>query len=233
MSWDQLRELAKQGATIANHSDSHPHFIRQQDYENYDEWQVRREKEIDFAQKRIEKEIGQSVKAFAYPYGEYDAKLKALLKNKGYVAFGQQSGPIATADSLQALPRFAFGGAYGKMDDFAAKVKSLPFPQAKMKVTDNNGRVLNEPELPEKVDRPVLRITSPVMRYIKNFTCYASGQGEIPSEVKTSVAVVRAKQPLPSARSRYNCTADAGNGRFYWYSQMFIRRLSNGEWYNE
>ncbi|VUD59491.1 Poly-beta-1,6-N-acetyl-D-glucosamine N-deacetylase [Thalassocella blandensis] len=233
MSWDQLRELTKKGGTIANHSDSHPHFIRQQDYENFDEWQVRREKEIDFAQKRIQKEIGKAVKAFAYPFGEYDERLQDLLKEKGYVAFGQQSGPIANYHSLQALPRFAFGGSYGKMEDFTAKVLSLPFPQAKVQVTDNNGRVIKQPELPESLERPVLRISSPMIRYIKNLTCYASGQGEIPVELNTSVAVVRAKKPIPTARSRYNCTANAGNGRFYWHSQMFIRRLPDGSWYNE
>lgn len=233
MSWEQLRELSKHGATIANHTDSHPHLIRQQSYESFDEWQTRRQREITFAQQRIKKEIGKAEKVFAYPFGEYDMDLQKWLKKEGYIAFGQQSGPISTADSLQALPRFPFGGMYGKEEDFVPKVTSLPFSKARVKVTDNDGRVLQDAELPAKVERPVLRIASPLMRYIKNFNCYASGQGKIEAEVKGGVAVVRANKPLPVGRSRYNCTASAGNGRFFWYSHMFIRRKADGTWYNE
>lgn len=233
MSWEQLRTMAKNGATIANHTDSHPHLIRQQGYEEHKAWEDRREQEITFAQKRIEKEIGQNYKIFAYPYGEYDKALQQRLKSLGYIAFGQQSGPIADSDSLQALPRFAFGGNYTDINEFKTKVSSLPFPQARVKVTNNSGKVLDEPELPADVERPVLRIASPMMGYTKHFTCYASGQGKITAEVRSSVAVVRAPKALPVGRSRYNCTASAGQGRFFWYSQMFIRRQADGAWYNE
>ncbi len=233
MSWKELKIMAKNGATIANHTDSHPHLIRQQSYENFEQWQHRRKREIEFAQDRIDKEIGTSLKVFAYPFGEYDARLQSQLKEMGYLAFAQHSGPISSSDSLQALPRFAFGGGYGKMDDFVPKVMSLAFPEARIKTTDNNGRVLEQPELPSNVDRPVLRIASPLMQFIKRFNCYASGQGEITADLRGGVAVVRAKKPLPVGRSRYNCTADAGNGRFYWHSQFFIRRQTDGNWYNE
>lgn len=232
-SWDELREMAKNGATIANHTDGHPHLIRQQSYENFKEWQFRRKREIEYAQQRIQKEIGKSLNVFAYPYGEYDARLQTLLSELGYIAFGQQSGPVAPMDNLQALPRFPFGGAYGQMEDFIPKVTSIPFPQARIKVTDNDGRVLEKPELPQRVSRPVLRIASPLMRYVNNLRCFASGQGEIKADIRGSVAVIRAIQPLPVGRSRYNCTANAGGGRFYWHSQLFIRRHDNGSWYNE
>lgn len=233
MSWEQLRELAKQGAVIANHTDSHPHLIRQQGYESHSQWLQRREREIEFAQQRIAKELGQAPKLFAYPFGEYDKQLQATLKSMGYLAFGQQSGPLADTSHPQALPRFPFGGNYTEMEEFKVKVNSLPFPQARVKVSGNDGKVIEQPELPKDIARPVLRIASPLLSHLGPVSCFASGQGAIQADVKGGALVAKAKRDLPPGRSRYNCTASAGGGRFYWHSQMFIRRLPNGEWVNE
>jgi len=233
MSWEQLRTLSQSGGTVLNHTDSHPHLVRQQGYENYRQWQSRRLQEILYAEQRISKEIGQSHKMFAYPYGEHDADLRAELKKQGFLAFGQQSGPVPKDVDLQRIPRFPFGGVYGGMEDFSLKVHSLPFPQARIKVTDETGRVLNDPELPQDVARPELRIASPLMPYIDGAACYASGQGRISSSVRGGTLVAKAGRDLPPGRSRYNCTARAGKGRFYWYSRMFIRRNADGSWVDE
>ena len=233
MTWDQLRDMSRHGAVIANHTDSHPHLIRQQSYEDRKQWQTRRLREITFAEQRIKKEIGESHLLFAYPYGEYDQLLKAELKRLGYLAFGQQSGPVARYSSLQALPRFPFGGPYGDMADFGTKVNSVPFPEVRIKVTNTGGKVLQDPLLPLDEARPVLRIASPLMRYIDQFACYASGMGKIKAEIKGGVMVAFAPKDLPTGRSRYNCTAHAGGGRYYWHSQLFIRRASDGSWVHE
>ncbi|MFT5082449.1 MAG: biofilm PGA synthesis lipoprotein PgaB [Lentisphaeria bacterium] len=233
LSWEQMREMAAHGATIGNHSDSHTYMIRQRADETYMQFAQRRQREIEFAEQRIKKEIGVSHKLFAYPFGEYDVKLKKLLKRLGFLAFGQQSGPVSLASEQQLLPRFAFGGDYGDLDGFASKVYSLPFPERRVSVTDNSGKVLDNPELPLNETRPVLRIASPLMPYIQGMACYASGQGAIKAEIKGSMLVARAIAPLPAGRSRYNCTASAGGGRFYWYTQMFIRRTANGQYVDE
>ncbi len=233
MTWDELKVLSKYGAVIGNHTDSHPHLIRQRKQESHKQWLQRREQEINFAEIRIEKELGESHKVFAYPFGEYDEDLTGLLKRKGYIAFGQQSGPVAKESHHQALPRFPFGGVYGGRDDFLSKLTSLPFPMARLKVTTENGAVIYSPELPKRATKPVLRVASPMMNYLNGLNCYASGQGKIESDIKGGVLVAQAVRPLPPGRSRYNCTAQAGGGRFYWLSQLFIRRLPNGEWVNE
>lgn len=233
MSWQELRRLDKAGAVIANHTDSHPHLIRQRTYESPVQWRQRREREISFAEKRLAKELGRSHKLFAYPFGEYDEALKKHLKARGYLAFGQQSGALSLESDYQQLPRFPFGGNYGDMKDFAVKLKSLPFPLARIIVTTEKGAVLDAPELPAGSSRPILRIASPLMKYLNAVTCYASGQGQITSDVKGGVLVAQAQQSLAPGRSRYNCTAAAGGGRFYWYSQMFIRRLPSGAWAKE
>ncbi|MFL0805214.1 MAG: polysaccharide deacetylase family protein [Agarilytica sp.] len=233
MSWGELKTLATYGAVIGNHTDSHPHLIRQRKHESHKQWLQRREQEINFAEMRIKKEIGESHKVFAYPYGEYDENLTSLLKRKGYIAFGQQSGPVAKESHHQVLPRFPFGGAYGGPEDFLSKLTSLPFPMARLKVTTESGAVLYSPELPQGATKPVLRVASPMMNYLNGLNCYASGQGKIKSDIKGGVLVAQTVRPLPPGRSRYNCTAQAGGGRFYWLSQLFIRRLPNGDWVKE
>lgn len=230
MSWKQMKKMTKHGATIGNHTDSHPHMIRQRSDESFSKWLLRREREIEFAEKRINEEIGKSYKIFAYPYGEYDLRLQKHLAAEGYVAFGQHSGPIAKHSHPQALPRFPMGGDYGDMNDFQLKVWSLPFPESLVKVSGDDGKLINQPELPANISKPVLRISSPMMRYIGQAECFASGQGRITVDIKGGVLIAKANRDLPAGRSRYNCTSNAGSGRYYWHSQLFIRRLPNGQW---
>ncbi len=232
-SWKQLKEMSKHGATIGNHTDSHLHMIRQVKDETNSMWIERMGREIDFAEQRIKANIGKAEKVFAWPYGEYNSDLQRLLKKKGYIAFGQQSGPLAASSDPQVLPRFPFGGDYGDMQDFATKVFSLPLPVNSVETeSPGHGRFI-DPELPSGVDAPILRINTPLARFLKNFQCFASGQGAISTKVQSSTIVVRANRALNAGRSRYNCTVDSGNGRFYWYSQLFIKRNNDGSWYAE
>lgn len=223
MSWDQLRELAAGGAVIANHTDSHPYMIRQRSSESHKQWQQRRQQEIEFAQQRIRKEIGSAHMFYAHPYGEYDEALLQQLKQLGYLAFGQQSGPVAANSLPQALPRFPMGGNYGDMNDFQTKVFSMPFPRLQVIVTTESGQPLKQPLLPDNQSRPVLQLISPMLNFADNVKCFASGQGPIPVKYRGGSLQTQAPSPLGKGRSRYNCTAPAGGGRFYWYSQLFIR----------
>ena len=230
MSWAQLQELARAGVSIGNHTDSHAHLIRRATSESFNEFALRREQEIDFAERRILKELSVNSKLFAYPFGEYDQDLKAMLAKKGYIAFGQQSGPVPAKVDLQAIPRFPFGGNYGDVDDFAIKVNSTSVPQLSFRVETESGVAIKNAELPLDTTRPVLYLSSPIIPHLQPFTCYASGQGMIDAKEKGSAIRVQAKQPLPIGRSKYNCTSPTGDGRYYWWSQLFIRRNNDGTW---
>lgn len=230
MSWLQLQELVKAGVTMGNHTDSHAHLIRRATSESFNDFAVRREQEIDFAERRILQELGVNSKLFAYPFGEYDQELKAMLAKKGYIAFGQQSGPVPVKVDLQAIPRFPFGGHYGDMSDFAIKVNSTPVSQLSFRVETKSGVAIKNPELPLGTTQPVLYLSSPVIPYLQPFTCYASGQGMIDAKQQGNAIRVQAKQPLPIGRSKYNCTSPTGDGRYYWWSQLFIRRNNDGTW---
>lgn len=240
VTWDQLNEMADHGATIANHSHTHTHLLRRLTNENESRWRARIQEDIQTAEHLIRQHTGQLHKLLAYPYGEYDRATKRLVAELGFIAFGQQSGPIADSvgngGSLDflALPRFPFGGPYGDEDDFKVKVATLPMPiKATMVLSQAGGKLIDDTLLPQSVQKPLLQIelrhalAAPVQ-------CFASGQGTINTDLKGTHVTARAKQPLPVGRSRYNCTsASSEPGRFYWYSQFFIRKQADGNWYPE
>jgi peptidoglycan/xylan/chitin deacetylase (PgdA/CDA1 family) len=234
ISWDELREAAAQGATIANHTASHPHLVRRLDNESEGNWQQRIEQEISEAEKAIGEHMGDSVKLLAYPYGEYDTRVEQIARDLGLVGFGQQSGAFDHNADWQALPRFAFGGPYGAMAGFIDKVNSLPMPRVDVKVMDDQGRQLVDPLLPPNVRRPVLSLQLPSTELAQRVSCFASGQGRIDVQVAGSSISARPGEDLPVGRSRINCTAPSGQAnRFYWYSRFFMRRQADGSWYAE
>jgi poly-beta-1,6-N-acetyl-D-glucosamine N-deacetylase len=126
VTWDQLREMSHNGATIANHTMYHNHLPRLKNNETRSQWRDRTKAEIEQAQKAITKEIGSAPKIFAYPFGEYDIEVQKILKELDFVAFGQQSGPLMSNADLQSVPRFPFGGSFTDLDDFTMKVNTLP-----------------------------------------------------------------------------------------------------------
>lgn len=231
-SWQALREMAAAGATIANHSTAHNHLLRLTEGETRAQWRERITGEILKAEERIKAETGQSHKLLAYPYGEYDKPLQQLVKSLGFVAFGQQSGPLREDDDLQALPRFPFGGNYGDAEDFATKVNTLPMPIAQLAFYRDMAKKDAQPDLVlPPAQRPVLALQLNDERIAARVNCFASGQGAIEVKRDGKELLVRANQPLRAGRARYNCTASSGeSGRFYWYTQQWLTTGDKGQW---
>lgn len=228
-SWKQLREMAANGATIANHTTSHDHLIRRLDGETEHKWRQRVKEDLVLAEKRIKQETGQSHRILAYPFGEYDLSLMKLLESLGFVGFGQHSGPLGSIHSPQALPRFPFGGHYGGISDFAQKVSSLPMPVESVSLKAAPDTDI-DPLLPITDSRPSLVLTVESEALAKGINCFASGQGRVQTQVDNHQVDVVLTGALPAGRSRINCTAAAGKGRFYWFSQPFFRPNEQGEW---
>lgn len=233
VTWEQVREMAANGAAIANHTHSHPHMLRRLEGESEPQWYQRMTDEIQQAQSLIEDNTNQHHRLFVYPYGEYDTQIRALLEDLNFIGFGQQSGPLAANSSLTALPRFPFGGNYGGLDDFKVKVATLPMSLDEVTVVAA-GKTLADPLLPPGENLPQLELTSSNTSMLKQANCFASGEGAIHVSVDGNHLTAVANTPLPVGRSRYNCTAPSGQpGRFYWYSQQFIRKNDDGSWYPE
>ncbi|HWV16552.1 MAG TPA: polysaccharide deacetylase family protein [Cellvibrio sp.] len=230
VSWPQLREMAKNGVTIANHSQYHRHMPRRSKDETLAQWRERTSQEIQAAEKMIEREIGSSAKIFAYPFGEYDIELQAVLKKLDYIAFGQQSGPLGSQLDLQSVPRFPFGGSFTELDDFIMKVNSLPMPVTGVKFFSDKKSAMNN-LLVKQGDKPYLQLQVSDKSLLGKIHCFATGQGAIAAEVIDGSLWVQARQPLPQGRTRYNCTAaSAEKGRFYWYTQQWLATNKQGEW---
>lgn len=223
LSWDQMREMAEESdVTFANHSASHDYLVERRDGESEKEWASRVREDIAKGERRLREEVGAHVpdepKLHAYPYGEYDPALQAILEEMGYVAFGQHSGPVSRHSDLLGLPRFAMAEAYGDPEDFRQRINTRPFPIARMEP--------NDPTAVDEENPPVLELTFadgdiPLDR----INCFAEGRKarvEWTGDSQRTLSV-RADSPLGEGRSRYNCTAPAATGSYYWFSFQWLK----------
>lgn len=249
VTWDQLREMSKNGVTIANHSTAHGHMVRHHPGESLNDWKKRIEKEITLAQQAIEKEIGSAPKIFAYPYGEYNTELKSILEKLGYISFTQQAGALGLLTDKQLLPRFPFGGSYTKLDDFKLKVNSFPLPVESVKFFSQNGKSLKTNTVKEgdqpyfemqlakwKGKLPETKIDSNGYEYfdhnllVKQLNCFLNGE-PMAIEKNNSSIKIAFKKPLTQGRTKVTCTSPSSQkGRYYWFTQLWLVTDKNGEW---
>lgn len=230
VTWDQLREMAKQGVSIANHTGSHTYLPRKKKSESLSAYRQRIRAEIDTAQQKITQEIGTAPMILAYPFGEYDGEVQRIAKQLGYIAFGQQSGALYERGDLQAVPRFPFGGSFSQLDDFILKVNTKPMPTRSVVFYADKKRELNSLVV-RAGERPWLVLELQDESLLKKINCFATGQGAITTEVVGQQLWAQATQPLKPGRTRYNCTAPSGDkGRFYWYTQQWLVTDKNGAW---
>jgi len=220
MGWEQMREMQAQGASFANHSASHDYLVRRQKNEAEAQWRGRVRADIERARQRLQQELGKASALFAYPYGEFDTVLAELVKEMGFVAFGQQSGAAGFFDDLRALPRFPMAERFADIKDFRQKVASLAWPVSDVQPWS--------PVLAPGKNPPALFLAlEPSDARLGQLGCFVSGQGRVAVQWQGEGRrrfSVQAESPLPVGRSRYNCTAPSRQaGRFYWYSHLWVR----------
>ena len=220
LDWDALRGLAAEGVRFANHSRSHAPLFARRDGETRPQWRARVRADLGDARARLIDELGaavhQSPPLLAYPYGEYSLELMDLAAEMGFVAFGQQSGAIGIHSNSLALPRYAMNERFAVLDDFALKVNSRALPVIDQQPLDP---VRTTPEPPR------LRLTLADLPAVARagLACYYAGERLLPSWLEADRRLrVEGSAPLPVGRSRYNCTAPDGEGRYYWFSQLWI-----------
>jgi len=226
MSWDQLRDIERRGGAVGNHSRSHRHMIRREADESAGQWRERVAADLRHAQSRLEDELAAPLRYFAYPYGEFDRDLEAVVADLGFVAFGQQSGSVGTVSDLRHLPRFPVATGYADLDSLEDKLDSRPLP---VTVHAPDSRVLAADAGP-----PELRVEIPPGPYDREgLRCYVTGQEPARIEWRGDEATIRARAPMPAGRSKFNCTAAARAepGVFYWFSYLWIRPRPDGSWY--
>lgn len=98
LSWEEIRNLKAAGWLIGCHSDTHADFskIAAADLSS----------ETLSAKRKIELNIGEPIKYFAYPKGYYNEAIHKAVREAGYrAAFSMDDGFIGRSSDLFALPR--------------------------------------------------------------------------------------------------------------------------------
>lgn len=219
LTWDQVREMAGNGATFANHGAGHIYMVKRLPGESEIKWQQRIGADIEKGWRRLTEELSADNEplagVFAYPYGEYDTAVAELLTKRGYIAFGQQSGAVGRLGDQRALPRFPMAEAFAEMNDFRTKALSLPMPVTEV--------VPWEPVTSDQ--RPEITITlAESDARLEELACYVRGQGRV--DVRwiepNRRFSVRPGKELGIGRQRVNCTAPRNDGRYFWFSHQWI-----------
>jgi peptidoglycan/xylan/chitin deacetylase (PgdA/CDA1 family) len=211
LNWDELNVLAQNQGLIANHTMSHENLVQdgltdQQMIEN-----------IQLAESLILKNVNQSHKFLAYPYGEYDYKIKQDLKKMGFVGFAQHSGAINETSNILALPRFPANGIYANPKTLKAKVNSLPF----------NIKSTSPTNTKPQSSKPLLKVSLLNKDFYQSqLACFISGSSK-PQKPKWTSKLefeIASDNDIPKGRVKYNCTAPSikHSGRFYWMSKLWI-----------
>jgi peptidoglycan/xylan/chitin deacetylase (PgdA/CDA1 family) len=210
LDWETLRQLCGRGAEILNHGFDHESLLARPGEAD----EARRQRileQVGKAQARIDSELPGACreKIFSWPYGEFDRLAEEALAGAGYPAFGQQSGPIATWNSRQALPRFPVNQAFADSALMITKLESLPFPD----MLEHSDPVVTE-------NPPLLRMR--LFPEIDRVRCFAGSGTPLSRQVAETHYLFKASAPLARGRNRYNCTYPTRDGqRYHWLSQFW------------
>jgi biofilm PGA synthesis lipoprotein PgaB len=220
MSWENIKEMANAGVTIANHLVEHPYMLDKLQGETETDWLYRMREEILKSQSTIIHHTGQDNKLLAYPYGEYNHDIKELSEELGFIGFAQNSGAIGFDSDFLALPRFPLASIYANLDTAKVKFGTKAFSVKQL-----------SPLSPVTSDeRPTASLMfSPGDYRLEQIACFSNGQvmDMSWSDAEKGMLTIRPKADLSERRSRYICTApDVGSDQFFWHSVQWIN-LSN------
>lgn len=209
MGWRDIQRLMREGVRIGHHGAAHLHMIAA--------GTAAARADIARASARFRAKLGFVPRLFAYPYGEYDPELAAVVRKAGFVAaFAQFSSVLGPGERRYWLPRFALNEHYGTVERLRLVLSTHAFPVA--------AALPEDPVVPPDGNPPQLKVlfTHPLAR-ASGIGCYASHEGAIPvtplAEGKGFLA--RPHTPMPPGRQRINCTLARPGGGWYWFGRFF------------
>lgn len=86
MTWEQIKKLEEEGFDIQCHTKIHRNLTKLKKEESFNEYFHSLEREISHPKRVIKRKLGKECTYLAYPYGETDNLVIALLKKYGYRA---------------------------------------------------------------------------------------------------------------------------------------------------
>jgi peptidoglycan/xylan/chitin deacetylase (PgdA/CDA1 family) len=224
LDWQQVKIMANEGASFANHGSQHSHMLTKNKSESEESWLRRSLLEIETAETILKNNLGYSLKYFAYPYGEFDLKLKNRLKASGYIGFAQHSGAIASYSDFSALPRYPSAGIYSNIQSLKVKLNSLAMPVDSVSSYDPKVELYSDTEsLSFNVKTDDL--------LPQQINCFQNGQN-LNMFLKGNTVSVDINPITQPGRHRVNCTAPSisETNRYYWFSQPFFMPTIDGTW---
>lgn len=152
LTWDQVRQLKKEGVTIGAHSHRHPSLPGLSP--------EKAREDLETSMRLFEQELGERPRLFAYPFGEWDAMSLKLVKEMGYsVAFGQHSGIAHAKHDMFWLPRFPMNESFGSVERVRQALNALPLPVSDVEPADVLIR-LGQPPIRRRSASPWRRASS-------------------------------------------------------------------------
>lgn len=210
LTWDEIRQLQKEGVTIGAHSHSHAHLpsLSSDDVKQ----------DLDVMSATFERVLASVPQLFAYPYGEAGLPDIEALRQAGFqAAFGQHSGAIGHHSDRHYLPRFALNESYGEADRFRLVINTLPLPVTAVFPPD--------PVLKENPQALTFSLSKPPSN-IADLTCYGPRGQLLKSGIENGVVSIMPTSPYPVGRIRVNCTLRSHlpetQGRWHWFGWQMI-----------
>ncbi len=178
MSWEQIKEASKYGE-LGFHSFGHPHLVSLNNPAIYQDTK----KGLDIMQK----ELGYKPKYYAYPYGEYDDRVRTQLELFSFdLIINQNAGAVDKQSDIHDLDRTALTGA----NNIKVKLRTqtLPTEWIYPKAWPKNGKI------------STLKATLP--KDVKRIDYYISGYGWTSAPVNNGKLSVKIDKQLKMDRTR-------------------------------
>jgi peptidoglycan/xylan/chitin deacetylase (PgdA/CDA1 family) len=215
MNWNQLKEMGKSNVEIGNHTDTHAYFLNEDKSTRYKTF----EGEINHSQRIITEKLKLTPKVFAYPYGEFDVRMKEIIKQLSFVgAAAQNSGVLHEKSDQFDIPRFPMSETFAAIKNFSAKANTKPL-RMDLQTSENLMSSDNlRPELTFTFQKRDLQIDQ--------LQCFVQGSScEMNISDNDSVVTVslRSKSDLNTRRrTLYTITVPDKTGAWHWYSHLWI-----------
>jgi peptidoglycan/xylan/chitin deacetylase (PgdA/CDA1 family) len=154
MSVAMIKEMQKHGATIGNHSASHPYpaTIKNQQRKGPKPYAEYLDREMGDSQKFLEKTFGQVITTYCYPGGFHTEEMFEMGVKYGYDhMFTVLPGKIKRSTDDRTLPRYVILGTYDRIfelatefrDASAAPLGTAPKQTTPYPVTPEAGSIIN------------------------------------------------------------------------------------------
>jgi peptidoglycan/xylan/chitin deacetylase (PgdA/CDA1 family) len=120
LMWDQVKEMSSSGIEFGSHTVTHPLLTYEDD--------ATVERELCVSKQTLQERLGKEVGAFAYPNGDWNERVRKMVKDAGYqLAFTTRRRWYRQGEDLFAIPRIMLheGNVTGLDGKFSAAMLAL------------------------------------------------------------------------------------------------------------